>query len=76
MVEQFARLFPYERQALLDALRRDMLSEQCKIKTDSDNATFHEINYRVVLKILETLCPKHAYGSCEHAYHVVHDRHV
>ncbi|WP_194725051.1 hypothetical protein [Noviherbaspirillum malthae] len=55
---RFASLFPYEREALLEALRRDVRTEQCKIKTDPEDAHIHLVNFRIGIQILEALNPK------------------
>lgn len=55
---RFASLFPHEREALLEALRRDVRTEQCKVKTDPEDAHFHLANSRIGIQILEVLNPK------------------
>jgi len=55
---RFASLFPYERDALLEALRRDVRTEQCKVTTDPEDAYFHLANSRIGIQILEVLNPK------------------
>ncbi|WP_326505092.1 hypothetical protein [Noviherbaspirillum album] len=55
---RFASLFPHEREALLEALRRDVRTEQCKVKNNPQDAHFHSANSRIGIQILETLNPK------------------
>lgn len=59
MLNRFATLFPHEQQELLEALRRDLRAESCKIETDPEYGGFHAANCRVVGRLLETLSPKH-----------------
>ena len=58
MDARFAHLHSYEKEALLEALRRDLRSERCKVRTDPQDAEFHLANSRAIIKILEALNPK------------------
>jgi hypothetical protein len=53
-------LMIYERQCLIDALRRDMRAEEQLVHTDPYWAQWHEQNARRSRDLLEQLNPKHA----------------
>jgi hypothetical protein len=53
-----AHLFPHERQALLDALRRDLRMEISHAQTEPEWATYHYINARLNVRLLELLEPR------------------
>jgi hypothetical protein len=55
MSEKINLLFDHEKEALLDALRRDRLQEHSKILTDPKFTHVHEMNVRLVTRILEAL---------------------
>lgn len=52
-----ALLFPHERQALLDALRRDLRIEKALSETDSQLADYHYANVRLNARLIELLEP-------------------
>ena len=58
MIHRFAMLFEYEKSALLEALRRDMRSEERRAASHSQYAEYHLANSRTSLKLLEALSPK------------------
>lgn len=58
MDERFGVLMNHELMALLDALRRDLRSEQDKVGTDTAWSDVHARNVRTVKRLLEALNPK------------------
>lgn len=58
MKDRFALLFPHERAALLNALRRDLRSETDKSMTSGPLRDSHAINVQLTLRLLEALNPK------------------
>lgn len=58
MIERFAMLFEHERSALIEALRRDIRSEERRAESNPQDADYHLTNYRTTLRILETLHPQ------------------
>lgn len=57
-VERFASLFPHERSALVDALRRDADALLLRAATDSENSTYYLFNHQVVTRLIEILNPQ------------------
>lgn len=57
MIDRFAMLFEHERSALIEALRRDIRSEERRAESNPQDADYHLTNYRTTLRILETLHP-------------------
>lgn len=60
MDSHFDILMNYELQALLEALRRDLRSEQEKVATDFAWSDVHARNVRIVKRLLEAINPKQA----------------
>jgi hypothetical protein len=54
----FSLLLPAEKEALLEALRRDLRSEKNLAMLDSDSALLHKRNVQLNLRLLEALNPK------------------
>ena len=52
-------LLSYEYEELLEALRRDMRSEQAKILDDPQHRDIHQLNYRRLIRLLEAISPRH-----------------
>lgn len=63
MVERFASLFGYEREALLAALRRDAKSQLALAAINADDADYYMFNYRAVIRLLDVLSPKEGHRS-------------
>jgi hypothetical protein len=63
MKDRFALLFPHERTALLNALRRDLRSETEKSMTNGPLRDAHAINAQHTLRLLEALNPKKSRSS-------------
>jgi hypothetical protein len=61
----FSGIFSHEMEALLDALRRDLRTEQTKSFGDTPDVHFHRQNVRKSLRLLETLNPR---GPHRHNY--------
>lgn len=53
-----AILLPHERRQLLEALRRDMRQELGKARANPAAACYHLANYRMDVRLLETLNPR------------------
>ena len=51
-------IFEHEMNALLDALRRDLRTEQKMVYWDSENSFLHENNIRYVKRLLDLLNPR------------------
>lgn len=51
-------IFPYEMEALLSALRRDLRNEQAKLLRDDADVHYHSVNVRASLRLLEILNPR------------------
>jgi hypothetical protein len=51
-------LFDYEKQALLDALRRDLRSESAKSAANTKDREEHLYNCRQILNLLDLLSPR------------------
>lgn len=51
-------LFQYEFDALLQALRRDLRNEQIEMSNDTEYGSEHFANARMVIRLLEALCPR------------------
>lgn len=58
MVRNLLELLPLEREALLEALRRDLRSERNLAMLDSDWEIWHQRNVRLNLRLLEAINPK------------------
>lgn len=58
MMINFLELFPAEREALLEALRRDLRSESKLAKSDADWAICHQRNVQLAVRLLAALNPK------------------
>jgi hypothetical protein len=56
-------LFPHEMEALLQALRRDLRSEQIKASMNPADADIHLCNVRFAQRVLEVLNPRGAHRS-------------
>jgi ribosomal protein L29 len=52
-------LTDYEREALLNALRRDLNSEKTKSETDAVHRNYHQYNVRILARLLEFFNPRH-----------------
>jgi hypothetical protein len=59
-MENISILFDYEKEALLEALRRDIRhsERQAKIADNVADAEYHAFNSRFVTRLLEILSPK------------------
>lgn len=51
-------LFPHEQLALIEALRRDLKSQQECAARQGPWANWHEYNARMVIRLLKALSPK------------------
>lgn len=58
MVDRFASLFGYEREALLAALRRDAQAQLALAASKASDAEYYMFNYRSVIRLLDVLSPK------------------
>jgi hypothetical protein len=58
MADRLQKLFPYEFEELLNALRRDLRTERELAGTDVAWSEWHEANTRMVHRLLEVLNPK------------------
>lgn len=59
-MRQFSDLIPFEMEALLDALRRDLREQNAKALSNSRYASFHGHNARKVKRLLEAINPRSA----------------
>jgi hypothetical protein len=55
---RFMDICTYQVNDLLEALRRDLRTEELKAMTDPENAFFHHLNVRQVKSLLEMINPK------------------
>ncbi len=58
MKQQLDELFPYEFEDLLNALQRDLRSQQSFSSSNKEWAQWHLSNARMVCRLLEYLTPK------------------
>lgn len=58
-------LMRHELDAVLEALRRDMRSEESRAKADPEWADFHAMNARADRQLLQALNPKHTAPSAK-----------
>jgi hypothetical protein len=57
-MQQFSDLMPFEIEALLDALRRDLRVQIAKASSNSRNTIVHGHNARKVKRLLEAINPR------------------
>lgn len=51
-------LFPHEKEALLDALRRDLRNSKRRIYECPDEAIVHHANVRLIMRVLDVIQPR------------------
>jgi hypothetical protein len=64
----FCNLYSFEKERIIEALRRDLRNENILIHSDADWSEIHQINVRNDISLLETLNPKHTSLAWERAH--------
>lgn len=64
---RLGEVYPYEFQALLEALRRDLRAQRIKSTLNLNDADFHRQNVRQVLRLLEVLNPRGSHRASYNA---------